>query len=151
MNAQTAIFSTEAPHWAAVFSLFAGVTSLIAAEFIPVSLLTPIARDLAVTEGMAGQTVTAVGVFSVFSSLLLAPLTRGVDRRHILLAFSLLLVLSNLLVALAPNYGVLLAGRGLLGVCVGGFWSLAPAVTLQRVPATISVCGRWISLRVTVW
>lgn len=135
MNAQTAIFSTEAPHWAAVFSLFAGVTSLIAAEFIPVSLLTPIARDLAVTEGMAGQTVTAVGVFSVFSSLLLAPLTRGVDRRHILLAFSLLLVLSNLLVALAPNYGVLLAGRGLLGVCVGGFWSLAPAVTLQLVPA----------------
>ena len=135
MNAQTAIFSTEAPHWAAVFSLFAGVTSLIAAEFIPVSLLTPIARDLAVTEGMAGQTVTAVGVFSVFSSLLLAPLTRGVDRRHILLAFSLLLVLSNLLVALAPNYGVLLAGRGLLGVCVGGIWSLAPAVTLQLVPA----------------
>ena len=134
MNAQTAIFSTEAPHWAAVFSLFAGVTSLIAAEFIPVSLLTPIARDLAVTEGMAGQTVTAVGVFSVFSSLLLAPLTRGVDRRHILLAFSLLLVLSNLLVALAPNYGVLLAGRGLLGVCVGGFWSLASAVTLQIVP-----------------
>lgn len=135
MNAQAAIFSTEAPHWAAVFSLFMGVTSLIAAEFIPVSLLTPIARDLAVTEGMAGQTVTAVGIFSVFSSLLLAPLTGGVDRRRILLAFSLLLVLSNLLVALAPNYGVLLAGRGLLGVCVGGFWSLAPAVTLQLVPA----------------
>ena len=119
MNAQTAIFSTEAPHWAAVFSLFAGVTSLIAAEFIPVSLLTPIARDLAVTEGMAGQTVTAVGVFSVFSSLLLAPLTRGVDRRHILLAFSLLLVLSNLLVALAPNYGVLLAG----GDCSASAWA----------------------------
>ena len=32
----------------------------ISAEFIPISLLTPIARDLAVSEGMAGQTVTAV-------------------------------------------------------------------------------------------
>ena len=111
-----------------------GVTSLIAAEFIPVSLLTPIARDLGITEGMAGQTVTAVGAFSVLSSLLLSPLAKGVDRRRILLAFSLLLVLSNLLVGLAPNYAVLLVGRSLLGVCVGGFWSLAPAVTLQLVP-----------------
>lgn len=111
-----------------------GVTSLIAAEFIPVSLLTPIARDLGITEGMAGQTVTAVGVFSVLSSLLLSPLSKGIDRKRILLAFSLLLVLSNLLVALAPNYFVLLIGRSLLGICVGGFWSLAPAVTLQLVP-----------------
>lgn len=121
-------------HWSAVFSLFMGVTSLIAAEFIPVSLLTPIARDLGITEGMAGQTVTAVGAFSVLSSLLLSPLAKGVDRRRILLTFSLLLVLSNLLVGLAPNYAVLLVGRSLLGVCVGGFWSLAPAVTLQLVP-----------------
>lgn len=28
---------------------------LIASEFMPVSLLTPIARDLDVTEGLAGQ------------------------------------------------------------------------------------------------
>lgn len=121
-------------HWSAVFSLFMGVTSLIAAEFIPVSLLTPIAHDLSITEGMAGQTVTAVGVFSVLASLLLSPLSQGIDRRRILLAFSLLLVVSNLLVAFASSYGVLLAGRALLGVCVGGFWSLAPAVTLQLVP-----------------
>lgn len=121
-------------HWSAVFSLFMGVTSLIAAEFTPVSLLTPIAQDLGITEGMAGQTVTAVGVFSVLSSLLLSPLAKGVDRRRILLAFSLLLVISNLLVGLAPNYAVLLMGRCLLGICVGGFWSLAPAVTLQLVP-----------------
>ena len=33
-------------YWAAVFSLFMGVTSLIAAEFIPVSLLTAIAQEL---------------------------------------------------------------------------------------------------------
>lgn len=112
-----------------------GVTSLIAAEFIPVSLLTPIARELAITEGMAGQTVTVVGIFAVITSLLLAPLTRNIDRRHILLAFSALLVASNLMVAVAPGYSALLAGRGILGICVGGFWSMASAVTLQIVPA----------------
>ena len=135
MNAHTSITPPETPYWSAVFSLFMGVTSLIAAEFIPVSLLTPIARDLVITEGMAGQAVTVVGVFSVLSSLLLAPLAGALDRRHILLSFSLLLVFSNSLVALAPNYGVLLAGRALLGICVGGFWSLVPSVSLQLVPS----------------
>lgn len=67
------MFNTGPAHWSAVFSLFMGVTSLIAAEFIPVSLLTPIAQELAISEGMAGQSVTIVGVFAVVTSLLLAP------------------------------------------------------------------------------
>lgn len=128
-------FTSAPAQWSAVFSLFMGVTSLIAAEFIPVSLLGPMARDLAITEGMAGQTVTAVGIFAVVTSLLLAPLTKSIDRRHILLTFSVLLVVSNLIVALAPNLQILLLGRGLLGICVGGFWSMASAVTLQLVPS----------------
>ena len=134
MNAQAATFNTGTAHWGAVFSLFMGVTSLIAAEFIPVSLLTPVAQELAITEGMAGQSVTAVGVFAVITSLLLAPLTKNIDRRTILLAFSVMLVASNLIVAFAPNYPIMLIGRGILGICVGGFWSMASAVTLQLVP-----------------
>lgn len=128
-------FQTGPARWAAVFSLFMGVTSLIAAEFIPISLLTPMAGDLNITEGLAGQTVTAVGIFAVLTSLLLFPLAKGIDRRRILLTFSLLLICSNVLVAMAANYSILLIGRGILGICVGGFWSMASAVTLQLVPA----------------
>lgn len=134
MNSQTTLFNAGPANWSAVLSLFVGVTSLVAAEFIPVSLLTPIASDFGITEGMAGQTVAVVGVFAVITSLLLSPLTKGINRRTILLTFSVLLVVSNLLVAFSPNYWVLLVGRGLLGVCVGGFWSMAAAVTLQLVP-----------------
>lgn len=126
---------TSVAHWSAVFSLFAGVTSLIAAEFIPVSLLTPIASTLQISEGMAGQTVTAVGICSVISSLLLVPATKMFDRRMVLLALSLLLIVSDVLVSMAPNYLILLIGRGLLGFCVGGFWSMASAVTIKLVPA----------------
>ena len=99
---QNGVFQTGNPRWSAVFSLFMGVMALIAAEFIPVSLLTPIARDLAVSEGMAGQTVTAVGVLAVLTSLLLAPLTGNTDRRRILLAFSAMLVASYMLIGMAP-------------------------------------------------
>ena len=98
-------------NWSAVWSLSVGIASLVAAEFIPISLLTPMARDLGVTEGMAGQTVTVVGIFAVFTSLLLAPLTRGINRRQILLTFSSLLVVSNVLVGAAPSYAFQLFGR----------------------------------------
>lgn len=131
---QNGVFQTGNPRWSAVFSLFMGVMALIAAEFIPVSLLTPIARDLAVSEGMAGQTVTAVGVLAVLTSLLLAPLTGNTDRRRILLAFSAMLAASYMLIGIAPTYPIMLIGRAILGICVGGFWSLASAVTLQLVP-----------------
>lgn len=126
--------SPNTAYWGAIFSLFIGVTSLIAAEFIPVSLLTPIAQDLNITEGQAGQSITMVGIFAVITSLLLAPMAKNINRRIILLTFSILLVLSNILVAISPNYSIMLIGRAILGICVGGFWSMASAVVLQLAP-----------------
>lgn len=134
-NKSDAIFSTRPANWSAVFSLFLGVTCLISAEWTPISLLTPIARDLYVTEGLAGQTVALVGIFAVITSLMLAPLAGNSNRRHILLCFSSLLVISNCIVASAQSYALLMVGRGLLGICVGGFWSMSAAVTLHLVPS----------------
>ncbi|UXN02470.1 MFS transporter [Bartonella sp. HY406] len=124
-----------APQWSAVFSLFLGVTGLITGEFLSISLLTPIAHDLSISEGLAGQAVTVVGLFAVTTSILLSPLTKTIDRRLILLSLSALLIVSNALVAIAPNYIVLLIARALLGICVGGFWSMSSAVALRLVPA----------------
>jgi predicted MFS family arabinose efflux permease len=144
MQSHPNVFDARPAHWSAVFSLFLGVTSLIAGEWLPISLLTPIARDLGITEGMAGQTVSVVGAFAVVTSLLLAPLTQGINRRRILLTLSSLLVASNLIVAIAPNYAILLIGRALLGICVGGFWSMSAAVALQLVP--VSAVPRALSI-----
>ena len=49
----------EAPAWGAVSSMMLGVFGLVTSEFLPASLLTPMARDLGVTEGAAGQAVTS--------------------------------------------------------------------------------------------
>lgn len=122
------------PNWSAVFSLLVGVTGLVTAEFLPVSLLTPIAHDLAISEAVAGQSVTASGVTAVITSLLLSSLSKNLDRRYILLTFSLLLVLSNIMVAMANSSILLFSGRCLLGISVGGFWSMCSAVTLRLVP-----------------
>jgi DHA1 family purine ribonucleoside efflux pump-like MFS transporter len=45
------------PNWSAVFSVAFCVACLITVEFLPVSLLTPMAQDLGISEG-AGQSVT---------------------------------------------------------------------------------------------
>ena len=58
-----------APAWGAVFALTLCVATLIASEFMPVSLLTPIAADLHITEGQAGQAIAVSGIFAVLASL----------------------------------------------------------------------------------
>jgi predicted MFS family arabinose efflux permease len=128
------ISASEGPAWGAVISMMLGVFGLVTAEFLPASLLTPIARDLGVTEGLAGQAVTATAAVALVASLLVTTVTRGFDRRFVLLAFSALLIASNLLVACATSLPLLLLGRVLLGIALGGFWAIAAATTMRLVP-----------------
>ncbi|MET0430591.1 MAG: MFS transporter [Microvirga sp.] len=122
------------PAWGAVFAMAFGVFGLVTAEFLPASLLTPMAADLMVTEGAAGQAVTATAVIAMITSLLTSAATNRFDRRTVLLVFSILLIVSNLLVAFAVNLPFLLLGRVLLGVALGGFWTMSAAVTMRLVP-----------------
>ena len=126
--------ASMAPAWAAVFSMSLGVFGLVGAEFLPASLLTPMAADLGITEGLAGQAVTATAAMGVVASLTVAALTHRIDRKLVLIGFSLLLIVSNLIVAFAGSVEVLLAGRLLLGAALGGFWSLSTAVVMRLVP-----------------
>lgn len=122
------------PAWAAVVSMALGVFALVTAEFLPASLLTPMAASLGVTEGAAGQSVTATAAAALVSSLLVPAGIRNLDRRVVLAVFSVLLLCSNLLVALAPNLTLLLLARMLLGLALGGFWAISAALTMRLVP-----------------
>ncbi|HAK34987.1 MAG TPA: MFS transporter [Pantoea sp.] len=123
------------PAWGAVFGMAFGVFGLITAEFLPVSLLTPIAASLQVSEGQAGQTVTVTALVALLTSLVVGSVTRRLDRRVVMLAFTLLLVASALLVALASNLTLILLARVLLGMAIGGFWTLSTAITMRLVPS----------------
>ena len=83
------------PAWNAVFSIALGVAGLIMAEFLPIGVLTPMARDLGISEGMTGQSVTATSVAAVFTSLTLAYLSRRMNRRTVMLGLSFLLICSS--------------------------------------------------------
>jgi predicted MFS family arabinose efflux permease len=114
-----------------------GVFGLLTAEYLPASLLTPMAVDLGVSEALAGQAVTVTALVALFAGLLVPGLTRTIDRRVVLLGFSALMVISNLLVAASSSLAVLLLMRILLGIALGGFWSMAAAVAMRLVPAAL--------------
>ncbi|RYY09974.1 MAG: MFS transporter, partial [Alphaproteobacteria bacterium] len=90
--------------WSAVWALTLCVSTLIASEFMPVSILTPIATELRISEGAAGQAIAVSGLFAVLASLSLSSVTRGIDRRKVLLGLTGLMLVSGVVVALAPNY-----------------------------------------------
>ncbi|MEG5266297.1 MFS transporter [Pseudomonas sp. JDS28PS106] len=110
------------------------VAMLIASEFMPVSLLTPIASDLGATQGMAGQAISVSGLFAVITSLLTPVIAGRFDRKFVLLGMTGLMLLSLILIAAAPSFSFLMIARAFLGMAVGGFWALATATVMKLVP-----------------
>lgn len=121
-------------NWAGITSLALGVFGLVTAEFLPASLLTAMASDLSISVGAAGQAVTATALVGAIAAPTIPLLTRNLDRRVVLLSLSLLLLFSNVLAATANNFVVLLIARVLLGVALGGFWSMSAALAMRLVP-----------------
>lgn len=120
--------------WLAVGSIAVGTFVMVTTEFLPVGLLTDIARGLNVSDGTAGLMMTMPGVLAAIAAPALTVAAGRLDRRTVMIALSTLLLLSNLLATFAPNFGTMLAARLLLGLCVGGFWAFAPGVGTQLVP-----------------
>ncbi|MBB2497169.1 MFS transporter [Aquipseudomonas ullengensis] len=121
--------------WGAVLAMSLAAFALVASEFMPVSLLTPIAADLHISEGQAGQGIAVSGLFALLTSLVIAAVAARVERKLLLLSLTLLMMVSGTVVAFAPNYSVFMVGRALIGVAIGGFWSLSAATAMRLVSA----------------
>jgi predicted MFS family arabinose efflux permease len=145
ITASEASRGSAGPAWGAVLAMTLCVVVLIASEFMPVSLLTPIAQDLGLTEGQAGQAISISGLFAVITSLLISAVIGRLDRRVVVIGMALLLAVSGTLVALAPNFLVLMTGRALLGVAIGGFWSLNTSIIMRLLPAALVPAGLAVS------
>lgn len=121
--------------WGAVLSMSLCVAMLIASEFMPVSLLTPMAAGLGASEGATGQAISISGLFALAASLLITTAAGQINRKTVLVGLTGLMLASLVMVAMAPNFAVLIAARAILGICIGGFWALATAVMMRLVPS----------------
>jgi len=130
--------------WLSVVSLTVATFALVFSEFLPAGLLTPMASGLAISEGLAGQAVTATALTGAVSALLVGLVIGRIDRKAVMLFFCLLCVASSVAAATAPNFAVLLAARLVLGIAIGGFWTLVAAVVARLV--SIEAIGRGMSI-----
>ncbi|WP_283136547.1 MFS transporter [Rhizohabitans arisaemae] len=120
--------------WFAVAAVAVGTFSMVTAEQLPVGLLTSVSGALGVSEGAAGLMVTVPGLVASAAAPILPVVIRRLDRRVVLLGLIALMVASNVLSAVAPNFAVLLASRFLVGIAIGGFWALAAGIAVRMVP-----------------
>ena len=130
--------------WMAMLAMLATSFALVSAEFLPAGLLTPMAADLGISEGMAGQVVTVTALVGAVTALLSNILIGNLNRKAVLVGLSALAIASNLLAATAGEFWLLLVGRAGLGIALSAFWALSVAVVVRLVGA--SAMGRGVAL-----
>ena len=133
--------SWNAATWLAVLSMAAASFALVSAEFLPAGLLTPMARDLGISEGTAGQVVTATASVGAITALLSNVLIGRLNRKTVLVGLSALAIGSNILSAVASEFWLLLVGRAGLGIALSAFWALSVAVVARLVGANATGRG----------
>lgn len=121
--------------WSAVISVMLGIFSIVTTEILPIGLLTSIGSSFTVSDGMAGLMMTMPGFLAAVSAPLVTVATGRIDRRVMLGVFILLLALANFLAAVSPSYWLVLISRVMVGVTIGGFWSIGAGLAGRLVPA----------------
>ncbi|MDK2184355.1 MFS transporter [Acinetobacter baumannii] len=127
-------YEHSTPAWGAVFVMSLCCAVLIASEFMPVSLLTPISLDLNISEGQVGQAIAISGIFAVITSLSISRVFKALDRRHIILLLTLLMIVSGIVITFAHSAVLFMLGRAILGVVIGGFWAMSTSIVMRLVP-----------------
>ena len=121
--------------WAAVSSIMAGIFVIVTAEILPIGLLLPIADEFALSPGISGWMMAIPGVVAAVAAPAATVLTARADRRTMLLAWTVVLAASNLMCAIATHFSVILAARVLVGIVIGGFWSIGAGLAGRLVTA----------------
>jgi predicted MFS family arabinose efflux permease len=124
-----------ADRWLAVWSIALGSFVLVFSELIPVGLLPDIGGHLGVSIGVAGLMIVTPAVVAAISAPLLTLGSARIERRQILRAFSVLVLVSDLVAAATPNFPIMLVARAVLGVCIGGFWVFGSGAAMAIVRA----------------
>lgn len=120
--------------WPAVVAVMLGIFAVVTTEILPIGLLTSIGSGFTVSDGTAGLIMTMPGLLAAVAAPVATVATARVDRRLMLCAFMLLLAVANFLAAVAPDYWLVLVSRMMVGVTIGGFWSIGAGLAERLVP-----------------
>lgn len=117
-----------------LLALAIGAFGIGTTEFTPMGLLPVIADGVGVGIPSAGMLVTAYAVGVMLGAPLMTLLFSRFGKRAALIALMAIFTVGNLLSALAPDYGTLLASRLVTSLNHGAFFGLGAVVAASVVP-----------------
>lgn len=116
----------------------------ILTEALPAGLLPQMSAGLGVSEGVAGQLITAYALGSLAAAIPLTAATRRWPRRPVLLAAIGGFLFANAVTALSQSYVLTLGARFIAGVFAGLVWALLAGYASRMAPEHLK--GRAIAL-----
>ncbi|GDY53248.1 hypothetical protein SVIO_038710 [Streptomyces violaceusniger] len=120
---------------------------VIMTETLPAGLLPQLADGLGVSEGGAGQLVSAYAMGTVLAAIPAIMLTRGARRKPLLLAGLVGFLVANTLTTLSPSLPVALGARFVAGAFSGLLWGMLAGYA-RRIAAP-EYAGRALAIAMT--
>jgi DHA1 family inner membrane transport protein len=124
--------TTKMP-WSSLLVLGGATFTMVTAEMTPTAVLPQMSAGLGVTEPQVGLLVSIWAAVVVVASFPLVRLTARVDRRAVITGSLVLLAVSAVLTALAPDYAFAIGARLLGALAVGLLWATTNAFTADLV------------------
>ncbi len=118
-----------------LIALASAAVVYVAAATLPVGLLPQLSAGLHVRPGTVGLLVTAYAGVAGLSAIPLTATLAHRSRRTVVVACVGLLALSQFVVAVAPDYAVVLGARVVCALAHGVFWSMLAPVAARLAPA----------------
>ncbi|MEJ2857854.1 MULTISPECIES: MFS transporter [unclassified Saccharothrix] len=139
----------------ALVALAIGAFGIGTTEFVIMGVLPEVAADFGVTIPTAGWLVTGYALGVVLGAPLLTVLGTRVSRKKMLMALMGLFIVGNALSAVAPVFGVMLAGRIVASLAHGAFFGVGSVVAAglvapERKASAISLMFTGLTLATVV-
>lgn len=118
-----------------MISVSLGSFVLVLSEFLPIGLLPNIASDLGIGIGTAGLLIVATAIAAAIGAPVITVVSSRIDRRYVLWSLMVLLIIADVVGAMAGSFALLLVARVLLGVTLGAFWAIGAGIAGRLVAA----------------
>ena len=115
--------------WILTLSAFAIGT----AEFVIAGVLPQVAGSLGISEGQAGNLITAYALAIVLGGPILTLWLARFEKRRVLIGLMALFIAGNLIGAVTTNYTLLLVSRVIAGLTQGPFYGIGAVVATRLV------------------
>lgn len=117
----------------ALLALAIGAFGIGTTEFVIMGLLPEVAGDFGVSIPTAGLLVTGYALGVVLGAPLMTVLGTRISRKRMLMLLMGLFIAGNLLSAVAPVFGLMLAGRVVASLAHGAFFGIGSVVAAELV------------------